>query len=722
MRVWLAGAIALCLSAAAWAAPLTEDDAVRIGREASVEGLRALIVQHNPVLIYRATASWNFGASRTLPEPLEALVVEHYADRAIQRSLLGLLARQIDKYQRYPKYRSRKLFDLLYADLKSGQDSQHYAIVIIATDLPVEPELAALLPGLDPAAANELVMFLGDRKFAPALPALQALQAKVPHERNTNQMLERVDWAYLQIGTPGAMQALIARLRALGQMKDERAGAEVWNLLVALSQQAPGSPPDYGELRAALPAELNDSAWDQLIRLIEKRKEKRGILDLLRAIAQSKRTDQAVEALLAVGGPDDWRVGRAELERAGARLPPERIASLQKKLDDAAADPGKFAAAREQRERTEAMYRAQGDFIREKSRISALRAKEPKRYATELRALLDRREAELRTLADLPAAVGARNELAREYLQLAVFQRFELRQPDEAIAAYERAGRLLPDQPFNIAASVADVYRFDKRDTPKALEQYRRAHASFPPGRSSEERMLAVGLQQWLEHEIAYLERGQRFSGAIRRADMGTGQFWLMLASVQTTGEPPPEARVLSRLPPSQLQIARAFPAVLELEPKEMLGFFAKHDPAGYLTAAILAAASAKEPSPYVKAAAETFFRERGIRGGPAARADARYASPEKTWATFMAATSKGDVAAMLDCLMPDVQERFQELFKRMSRDELRKTGESFVGFAMSGGYGEFREATVVRQQKDKKIGGIITFVKDGGEWKIANM
>src|SRR5258708_19074283 len=250
MRVWLAGAIALCLAAAAWAAPLTEDDAVRIGREASVEGLRALIVQHNPVLIYRATAAWNFGASRTLPEPLEALVVEHYADRAIQRSLLGLLARQIDKYQRYPKYRSRKLFDLLYADLKSGQDSPHYAIVIIATDLPVEPELAALLPGLDPAAANELVMFLGDRKYAPALPALQALQARIPHERNTNQMLERVDWAYLQVGTPEAMQALFARLRALGQMKDERAGAEVWNLLAALSQQAPGSPPDYGELRS----------------------------------------------------------------------------------------------------------------------------------------------------------------------------------------------------------------------------------------------------------------------------------------------------------------------------------------------------------------------------------------------------------------------------------------------------------------------------------------
>src|SRR5258708_12895197 len=169
MRVWLAGAIALCLSAAAWAAPLTEDDAVRIGREASVEGLRALIVQHNPVLIYRATASWNFGASRSLPEPLEALVVEHYGDRAIQRSLLSLLARSLDKYQRYPKYRSRKLFDLLSADLKPGQDSQHYAMVIIATDLPVQADLPTLHPQLYPPPPNQLVLFPPYPNHPPAL-------------------------------------------------------------------------------------------------------------------------------------------------------------------------------------------------------------------------------------------------------------------------------------------------------------------------------------------------------------------------------------------------------------------------------------------------------------------------------------------------------------------------------------------------------------------------
>jgi hypothetical protein len=246
--------------------------------------------------------------------------------------------------------------------------------------------------------------------------------------------------------------------------------------------------------------------------------------------------------------------------------------------------------------------------------------------------------------------------------------------------------------------------------------------ASLPGGRSGQEAMMAAGIKQWLEHEIAYLERGKRFSGAISRADMGAAQLWLMLGAMQATQDSPPDPRSLSRLPPSQLQIGRALPLVLELEPREMLGFFDKHDPAGYLTAALLAAASARNPSPYVKAAAETFFRERGIQGGPSARPDPRYASPEKTWAHFLAAAKKGDSVAMLDCLMPELQGRFQELFKRMGREELRTMAESFVAFSVTTAYGEFREAMVVRQQGNKKIGGAVTFVNDGGAWKIAEM
>ena len=270
--------LALFLAALpAGAAALDESDAVRIGREADVEGLRALVVQRNASLLHRATGSWNFANARELPPALEALIVEHYADKVAQRPLLALIARNLEAFERYPKYRSRRLFELLHADLRTGKDNLHYAIRIIATDLEIEAELAALLPQLDPAGANELVMFLGRRKYAAAVPALQALQARVPHERNVNQMIERVDWALLQIGTPAAVQALLERLRTLGSSRDERAREEVWHILLNVSQLPPGSPPAYAELAAALPAELSDSAWSMLIQIIAGRKEKAGL-------------------------------------------------------------------------------------------------------------------------------------------------------------------------------------------------------------------------------------------------------------------------------------------------------------------------------------------------------------------------------------------------------------------------------------------------------------
>jgi hypothetical protein len=689
-------AVLLTLWACGAAAALSEEDAARIGREANVPGLRALAAQRNQGLLFRATQSWNFGTARVVPEPLEALIVEFYADPVAQRPLVALLAKSLDDHERYPKYRGRKLFDLLYADLKARKDTHHYAIRIIATDQPVDRELTELLALLDPAAANEIVMFLGKRKYAPALPALQALQARIPHDREQNGMLGRVNWAYLQIGTPEAMQALYARLAVLGQSKDERAGYEVSGVLMSIEQQPPGSPPDYAELRAALPAAFPAQAWDALVSLIQKRKEKRGIPDLQRAIQHSPRPEVAVDALLAVGGPDDWRAARV----------PSQYAAAQKKLDAALADPAQSIARREERERQNALYRTQVEFGGEKSRIAASRKTDPKRYAAEMRALLERQ--------------GARNpDLWREYLELAAFVRFELRQPDEAIATYQRAEQLMQAQQLNLAAiSIADTYRFDKRDAARAAQHYRRAMATLPTGRSGQEQMLAAGIKKWLEQEVAYVERGKRFSGAISRADMGTGQLWLMLSPAREPVDP----RLLSGLPSSQFQLARAMPAVLDFEPRAMLAFFDKHDPAGYLTAGILGAASIRNPSPYVKAAAETFYRERGILGGLSGRADPRYASPEKTWQIFLAAGKKGDTAGMLDCLTPEMQGKFQDLFKRLSKEDLRKMAESFVGFALSSTYGEFSEAMVVRKQGDRNMGGTVTFLNDGGMWKISEM
>ena len=81
---------------------------------------------------------------------MEDMVIEHYGDPQIGPALRGLIGGET-------RYRTRKLFDLFYADLKSaGRDPYSIADrILIATDLPdIEPALLApVLPRLDAASA-----------------------------------------------------------------------------------------------------------------------------------------------------------------------------------------------------------------------------------------------------------------------------------------------------------------------------------------------------------------------------------------------------------------------------------------------------------------------------------------------------------------------------------------------------------------------------------------
>jgi hypothetical protein len=74
----------------------------------------------------------------------------------------------------------------------------------------------------------------------------------------------------------------------------------------------------------------------------------------------------------------------------------------------------------------------------------------------------------------------------------------------------------------------------------------------------------------------------------------------------------------------------------------------------------------------------------------------------------------------MLSCFTPGMRAKLQELFTKMWREHLRKMGESFVTFSIEkGNSAEFREAVIVRQSGDRNMAGFVTFVNDGGNWKI---
>ena len=71
-----------------------------------------------------------------------------------------------------------------------------------------------------------------------------------------------------------------------------------------------------------------------------------------------------------------------------------------------------------------------------------------------------------------------------------------------------------------------------------------------------------------------------------------------------------------------------------------------------------------------------------------------------------------------------EAKQRHQELLDGCVKgDDLRRMGESFVGFSIdASGSAEMREATVVRQLADRRGAGQITFINDGGEWKIESI
>jgi hypothetical protein len=274
-------------------------------------------------------------------------------------------------------------------------------------------------------------------------------------------------------------------------------------------------------------------------------------------------------------------------------------------------------AALAQDDRWQAFQQSTNLLSAKKAQLSLIRSSEPQRYVSEMRAALEKREAEINAVDDMPnVAIPARMALASDYNALAGFLRFALGQPDAAMEAYEAASKVQPTDSLDIASlGIADIARFDKRDGKTAVERYKRTLFSVSGRWSGANAELAAGIKRWLGAEIAYLERGQRWSGTIEGADLATAELWLMLTSRQerlprggTDGE------ILAQLTPSQLQLGRVYPALLLFPPDEMLAVFGKHDPAGYLTASILGFCLQHDPSPYVKSAAARFFKERDIR------------------------------------------------------------------------------------------------------------
>ena len=708
----------------------------RLGKERSVDGLKEIIAARNVDLFTAYEHGWRLTSQRESGKPLdpaiEALIVRHYRDPIIGPHLRTLVSAN------WTPYRGRELFDLLFAEWRSGDvrratyDMRSAVLNTVAggVEAPLLEWLQAS-PGPKGQDASDIVHFLAKRKYRPALPTLIAMldhPGTVPTRSVASQVLV--------LGGTEGVEPVLRRIARLRESSEADARDEISFLLGQLMQVPPEALPSYARFRQVLPGD-EWSSW--VVMLVRKKKDPEGAREVVRLLANLKLYPGTLETIVASDSPEIWRLARAEIERLKESkvLDESRYLYASKLLDDKTRDPKKHFAEKAQAERSRELDARRGSIGAEYQALLALRDDQPARYVEGMVQHLAKLEALAREYDDLPQAkVGLAGDVRNRYLALGHYVRFRMKQPDRAIELYRRAG---PGGFGGIA--VADAYQFDLADRPHALAEYRRSLETLRgEGRSLTpvDAAFLEGTARWITEQIRFLETGRPFKGPIRLEDLEGGLGLVVFAGdagedahdglhvAVPAGVSSAELETrLAALPRSAFSLMRSVNALLYVTDADaIVRFLDRQDPAGYTSALLLAfftrfdALDAGQPAnSALKVAAARFFASRGILAE--LQPDPRMATPEKTWQLMLASLRAGDSRAALRCMTPGLAARFRPHFEGATREQLRTMADSFTSFQLTAQFGEHREATVTT--KDKRA-GMVYFVNVAGAWKINEM
>ena len=592
--------------------------ATRLGREQSVEGLETIVAARNVDLFEAYERGWRNATagqpSRPLPPAIEALIIRHYGDPVMGPALLTLCT------SNWTPYQTRELFDLMFAEWRSGNVRRStYPIrdAVLRTSLTgIEAPLLEWLKARDPPEMEDLkpiVGFLGRRRYAPAIPVIDKYQ------RDPDRWLARTaSVALVDIATPEAIDAVLARLAA---MRTEAVGAtaiEDRNFLMGHVAQLPASVPlPYAKFRAALPEDVRGYSLTWL----SVRKDLAAVPDALAILGE--KYPAGLEALVATDSPEVWSKARAEVERlkGQGRLNDGQYQYASKLLDEKIADPGKHFAERRRREVALQFEGRRAPLARAKAEAVKLRASDPERYVAAMRDYIAAVERDARDYARELGEPVRLNDVASESLALAHFVRFRLKRPREALVLYSAAdagGGGLG------AFGVADTLQFDLDDAKAALAQYRKLLALHRTPAADEarrrgnteprqEEAMQRWVERWLAAQVEFLATGKTFSATLGPEDIAGAALALyfggggaqddtidlaplyrMMEGGASVGRAPPAidrkevARVLASLPRSGFTLMRtAYFVAFMPDARSILAYLARQDPAGYASAGL---------------------------------------------------------------------------------------------------------------------------------------
>ena len=272
------------------------------------------------------------------------------------------------------------------------------------------------------------------------------------------------------------------------------------------------------------------------------------------------------------------------------------------------ADPKQYYAQRAGFTRNGELARKQMELRTKMAEAFRDRDAQPQRYADALQAHVNGLTVLASEYRDLPAVRGVNDEIANTWINLGNFTRFRLRDPRRALEQYasaERAGN-------GVAIFLqADTWQFSLRDKARAIAEYRRnleKLGAMAPATNRDEAAFIEWARRWLRHQVAYLEKGTTFSGAIGRDDAAGVGLFVFLGTAAANPQDDPAgllplyeklwnpgrgaidkaevARQLDALPASNWLLMRTAGLIAHLpDARSVLAYLARNDPAGYASA-----------------------------------------------------------------------------------------------------------------------------------------
>lgn len=723
----------------------------RLGTEKRVDALEAIVAMKAPRLVdvwREGLGGSTIANERGQESPREVAAVEAAVLAQLEKAKSDArMTESLAQVFATIRWRSRATFDLLKARAIGPvwpPETRFHPLFNTANPELGEP-LFALRDAIPSTMRGSFLAAMTRLKVTAARPFVEeALMTRRPGELFVADLARTL----LALDERFPPPAMLARIRQDREgAADSIALQDAATLLGVVADDKSGRPLDYRALRASLGDPVAEPLRPGLVRAIQAHRVTEGRVDLVALVAAGGvGADYAASVAASIPDPDLWKRALDSARATKAREPENRrldypITQLEKNLAQGAA-----GAEAMKRESAAQDARMRTSLARQRFDRLLLGSDASPEAAAELAGALEEWKRSLDGAG--PEGDTQESSLRAGRYSAALWYRFRQADARKALAEFDR---LAQEGMVEAAIAAADTLQHELGDAKGALARFeallarRKAERAVVWARGNfhvDERWL----RKWLAAEISRLKGGKRFGGEVtlETAQQAGAAVFLMEAGMpgrqglRYAYDPVNVKRILAEIraaKPSRFAVATLQALLAYPETGDLTAELLRNDDAGFLSGQFLGNLLANAdpgmntrpgtltPDQSVSVqrsldkTAKTLTKATGMRFR--LEPDPAYATPEKTWDVFRSALRRGDRAAAVACFTPNVLGKWGPVLEKLAAADMKTMADSVRTFAPVVQQEHYAEYAVGREGG---AGGIVSFAKHYGEWKIAQM